>query len=127
MKRRRIVSDNELQLSNSILKELMKIDPEFPLQWARCFHEIALNEGLTLNDVSERTGIAKSSVSRIIAGLSTGKKRYDKNPYDLVKTVPSPTDSRAKEIYLTVKGKTLIDGIKDVIERKTDGSKKTRK
>lgn len=125
-KRRDNVSGNdELQLSNAILKELMKIDPDFPLLRARCFHEIALNEGITLNELAEKTGIAKSSISRIIAGLSSGR-RYDKSAYDLVKTIQHPTDSRSKQIYLTARGKALIDGIKDAIERKkSDGNKKT--
>ena len=120
------MSNNELKVSNALLKELTKIDPEFPLQWARCFHEIAMEEGITLNDVSDRTGIAKTTISRIIAGLSDVQRR-NKSPYGLVKTAPSPMDSRAKEIYLTARGKALVDGIKEIIERNNDGDKKARK
>ena len=102
--------------SNAIIKELMKIDPEFPMQWARCFMEISLNEGLNMYDLVKQTGIAQSSLSRIIGGLGQ-QRRYSKSPYDLIKTKPCPSDRRSRQLYLTVKGRTLIDGISSITER----------
>ena len=53
-----------------LLRELQKIDPEFPLQYAVCLAEIALDEGLSVTDLSNRTGMAISTVSRIVGALS---------------------------------------------------------
>lgn len=107
---------NAVCKSNAIIKELMKIDPEFPMQWARCFMEIALDEGLNIHDLLDRTGISQSALSRIIGGLGE-QRRYAKNPYGLIKAQPSPEDRRMRQLYLTVKGRTLIDGISDIAEQ----------
>jgi hypothetical protein len=40
-----------------LLRELQKIDPEFPLQYALCLAEISANEGLSLTHLSEKTGM----------------------------------------------------------------------
>ncbi|MFK7839089.1 MAG: helix-turn-helix domain-containing protein, partial [Bdellovibrionales bacterium] len=53
-----------------LLRELQKIDPEFPIQYAICLGEITLDEGLSVTQLSNRTGLALSTVSRIVGALS---------------------------------------------------------
>ena len=53
-----------------LLRELQKIDNEFPLQYAVCLSEIALEEGLSLSDLADRTDMPLSTVSRAITALS---------------------------------------------------------
>ncbi len=92
-----------------LLRELQKIDPEFPLQYAICLGEISLNEGLSVTQLSERTGLALSTVSRIVGALSQYRQMGE--PYELVNLEVSKIERRRKEIYLTPKGRTIINTI----------------
>ena len=92
-----------------LLRELQKIDPEFPLQYAVCLAEITLHEGLSVTDLSNRTGLALSTVSRIVGALS--KYRQMGKPYELIDLKMSEASRRTKEIHLTTKGRKIIDSI----------------
>lgn len=99
----------ELATFLALLRELQKIDHEFPLQYAVCFCEIALEEGLSLTALSARTGMPLSTVSRIIGALS--RNRQKGTPYDLIRVRISPAERRKKELYLTKRGRTVADTI----------------
>ncbi len=92
-----------------LLRELQKIDPEFPLQYAVCLAEITLHEGLSVTQLSNRTGLALSTVSRIVGALS--KYRQMGKPYELIDLVTSEKSRRTKELYLTDKGRAVVDNI----------------
>ena len=96
-----------------LLRELQKIDPEFPLQYAVCLAEIALDEGLSITDLSNRTGMAISTVSRIVGALSD--YRQSGQPYQLVALTISKTERRRKHITLTDKGRTAVGNIANLI------------
>ena len=96
-----------------LLRELQKIDAEFPLQYAVCLAEISQAEGLSLTDLSARTGMALSTVSRIIGALS--KNRQKGIPYDLVRIKISAAERRRKELYLTPRGRAVIDSIAEIL------------
>ena len=96
-----------------LLRELQKIDPEFPLQYAVCLGHIALNEGRSVTQLSEETGITLSTVSRIVGALS--KYRQKGAPYELVKVKISETERRRKELYLTAKGRAVINSIAEIL------------
>lgn len=89
-----------------LLRELQKIDPEFPLQYAVCLAEITLDEGLSVTQLSQRTGLALSTVSRIVGALS--KYRQMGAPYELIDLKTSEQSRRTKEIYLTDKGRAVV-------------------
>lgn len=96
-----------------LLRELQKIDAEFPLQYAVCLTEISQEEGLSLTDLSVRTGMALSTVSRIIGALS--KNRQKGTPYNLIRIKISATERRRKELYLTPRGRAVIDSILEIL------------
>jgi DNA-binding MarR family transcriptional regulator len=96
-----------------LLRELQKIDAEFPLQYAVCLAEISQEEGLSLTDLSVRTGMALSTVSRIVGALS--KNRQKGTPYNLIRIKISATERRRKELYLTPRGRAVIDSILEII------------
>ncbi len=96
-----------------LLRELQKIDPEFPLQYAVCLAEISMDEGLSLTQLSNRTGMALSTVSRIVGALS--KHRQKGVPFGLIKVTISPEERRRKELYLTPKGRAVLGSISDII------------
>jgi len=93
----------------NLLRELQKIDPEFPLQYAICLCEITLDEGLSVTELSKKTNLALSTVSRIVGALS--KYRQMGEPYELIDLKTSEKSRRTKEIYLTPKGRNVINGI----------------
>jgi DNA-binding MarR family transcriptional regulator len=97
-----------------LLRELQKIDPEFPLQYAVCLAEISLNEGMSLTHLSERTGMPLSTISRIVGALS--RHRQGGRPYGLVRAVISKTERRRKELYLTAQGRTVMSGIAKILD-----------
>lgn len=96
-----------------LLREVQKIDPEFPLQYAVCLAEIALQDGLSLTQLSEKTGMALSTVSRIIGALS--KHRQKGAPYGLVRVTVSAGERRRKELSLTPKGKAVMGALAEIL------------
>ena len=96
-----------------LLRELQKIDPEFPLQYAICLAEISIHEGISLTALSARTGMPLSTISRIVGALS--KHRQKGAPYGLIRAAISPLERRKKELYLTARGKAVMDSIVDIL------------
>ena len=103
----------EIENFIELLNELQKIDPEFPLQYARCLSEIALNEGLSMTELAEKTGMPLSTISRITASLS--KQRSRGKHYDLLRINVSPTERRKKQIFLNKKGHQVVDNISKIV------------
>ncbi|MEM6812256.1 MAG: helix-turn-helix domain-containing protein [Pseudomonadota bacterium] len=101
---------NKLQKA---LGELTNIDPEFPIQWALVFLTIADNEGAALKDISEETGISMSVMSRTIGALSNARRMG--KPYGIILVKSAKDDRRRKELFLSAKGKRLLDKIKKAL------------
>lgn len=98
----------------SLLRELQKIDPEFPLQYAICLCEIAREEGLSLTTLARRADMPLSTVSRIVGALAQNRQRG--TPYGLVRVALSAAERRKKELYLTAQGHALIGNLTGVID-----------
>lgn len=96
-----------------LLRELQKIDPEFPLQYAICLAEISEDEGLSLTSLAEKTGMALSTVSRIVGALSRHRQKGE--PYGLVKVAISSRERRRKELSLTAKGRAAIAALSRIL------------
>ncbi len=103
------MSIKKLTKLQNVLLELTKIDGEFPLQWALVFIEIVKNEGTSLKDISEETGISMSVMSRTIGALSNYRRMG--KPYGLVLVKFAKDDRRRKELYLSKKGKKLVEAL----------------
>ena len=99
------MSMKKLSKLQAVLTEFTGVDPEFPLQWALVFLEIAQNEGSSLKDIAEETGISMSVMSRTIGALSNYRRMG--KPYGIVVVKPAKDDRRRKELYLSAKGKRL--------------------
>ena len=89
-----------------ILEEFRKIYPDMQMQTASVFVTIALNEGITMKDLGQRTGLAQSSCSRNVALLSEWLK-HNKPGYGLVVAQEDPVERRRKIIHLTPKGQRV--------------------
>ena len=92
------------------LEELINIDPEFPIAWALVFLTIAQNEGSALKDIAEQTGISMSVMSRTIGALSNARRMG--KPYGIVIVKMAKDDRRRKELFLSAKGKRLLEKLK---------------
>ncbi len=103
----------ETALFKTILHDLQNIDPEFPIQYAICLSEIALNEGLSMSELAKKTGMPLSTVSRIASALSRQRKRGPS--YNLIQITISPEEKRKKQIFLTQDGKIIIHNIANKI------------
>ena len=95
-----------IKLQNALL-ELTEIDSEFPIQWAITFLEIAQNEGAALKDIAEETGISMSVMSRTVGALANYRRMG--KPYGIVTVKAAKDDKRRKELFLSAKGKKLLD------------------
>jgi DNA-binding MarR family transcriptional regulator len=98
-----------------LLAQLEQVDSEFPLNYTVCLTHIAMAEGLSLTQLSERTGLALSTVSRIVGALSNF--RQNGRAYELVQQKISPQERRRKELYLTEKGWAVMSGIGAVLSQ----------
>jgi DNA-binding MarR family transcriptional regulator len=106
-------NSKKLKKLQVILQELTAIDPEFPIQWVLVFAEIAMEEGISLKDVADRTGISMSVMSRTIGALSNARRMG--KPYGLVVVKAAKDDRRRKELFLSAKGKKLAEKLDKVV------------
>ncbi len=90
-----------------MIRQLMKIDPELRLNWVMCLYEIAMHEGITPGELAKRMSMPNTSLSAIIGVL--GDKGRGKTPYGLITTRTMKHDRRSHQLYLTDKGRTLIE------------------
>ncbi|HNQ92305.1 MAG TPA: winged helix-turn-helix transcriptional regulator, partial [Alphaproteobacteria bacterium] len=81
--------------------------------YAICLSEIARNEGCSLTDLSEKTGLALSTVSRIVGALSSYRQKGI--PYEFITMKISETERRKKELFLTDKGREALNNILAVL------------
>lgn len=105
--------NKKLKKLQTILQELIAIDPEFPIQWVTVFAEIAAEEGISLKDISDRTGISMSVMSRTIGALSNARRMG--KPYGLIVVKLAKDDRRRKELFLSAKGKKLVERLEKAI------------
>lgn len=78
-------------------------NPEIPAQQIAVFLIVAMNEGCSLADITERLGMASSTTSRSVDALSK-LHRLGKPGLDLVEKRIDPMDRRKKTHHLTPKG-----------------------
>ena len=84
-----------------------EIDAQLPAQLLHSLLEVALQPGLTMQELSERTGLSQSSCSRNMAAL--GKwHRLGVPGHNLVETVDDPTDRRRKVMLLNARGRERV-------------------
>lgn len=103
----------ELEIFSELLKELLKIDNEFPLQYAICLSHIAQNQGLSLTHLSEQTNMPLSTVSRIVGALS--RKRQKGLPFNLIRVEINQNERRKKQLYLTKRGENVIQSLESIL------------
>ncbi|MBD8687068.1 MULTISPECIES: MarR family winged helix-turn-helix transcriptional regulator [unclassified Rhizobium] len=90
-----------------VINMLRTLSPDMPMQQADILFQVVLHPGLTMAELSKRTGLSQSSVSRNIQALSKFH-RLGKPGLDLVDVVIDPRESRRRLIFLTASGKAFV-------------------
>lgn len=98
-----------------ILRRIQKVDPEFPIQYAICLIEISQDEGCSITQLAEKSGMSLSTVSRTVGALSDYRQLGQ--PYKFVEVRISPVERRRKELYMTELGKKTLKDFLAPIEK----------
>jgi DNA-binding MarR family transcriptional regulator len=82
---------------------------------------VAQEQGISQPDLAMIMGIPQATVSRNVLKLSekfvqNAKGDWRQTGYDLVETRPDPYETRRHAVYLTKKGKQVINALKKSIE-----------
>lgn len=103
------------ELFLELIRRIQKVDAEFPIQYAMCLTEISLEEGCSVTRLAERTGLALSTVSRIVGALSDYRQRGE--PFGFIDVRVAKADPRRRELFLTPLGKTTLASFLEPIEK----------
>lgn len=91
-----------------IMSILRDLDADMPINQATCFCWIVLNEGRTQVELRQDLEMASSTSSRSLAALSK-VHRLGKPGLDLIEWVENPEDRRAKLLFLSTRGRRLVE------------------
>lgn len=97
-----------------VLEQFRELDSEMQMPQAVTLLTIALNEGISLSDLTEKTAQATSSASRNVASLSL-VHRKGKPGHGLVLNREDPVERRRKQHVLTAKGKAFIRKLLEIV------------
>jgi DNA-binding MarR family transcriptional regulator len=81
-----------------------------PLQYVRAFLLVAMDEGKGVSTYAQRAGVSNSVMSRHLLDIGE-RNRYMEEGFGLVFSKPNPSNLRESCIYLTPKGKTVVEQI----------------
>lgn len=107
--------DDERAAANSLLSAVVaftEVRGKMPLQYLATFLLVAIREGQSVNDYARQAGVHKNVMSRQIIDLSV-KSRHQETPngLGLLTSQPSSESLRQHEVYLTPKGRSLMQKI----------------
>lgn len=108
-------SDSNRRLFRSlhrVLGRMRDLDKDMPVQQSVVLTWVALNEGESQRKLREDLDMPSSTTSRNLAALSK-IHRLGKAGLGLIELQESPEDRRVKLLYLTPKGRQLIERMID--------------
>jgi DNA-binding MarR family transcriptional regulator len=76
---------------------------------------VSQEEGISITHLAEKSGLALSTVSRIVGALSDYRQLGQ--PYGFIEVKVSPQERRRKELYLTNLGKSSLKEILHPLEK----------
>lgn len=94
----------ELNSAMKILSALREDDEQMQMQTAQVFIAIAMQPGITAQQIGEQVGLSQSSVSRNTAALGEWH-RFGKPGLDWIEAVADPRERRRRIHFLTIKGR----------------------
>lgn len=100
------VSASQINKSLNVIEAFRRIDSNMPIAQVSFFLNAAKNEGLSLTDLADMSGILLANASRYIVTLSNGK--LGEKGLDLLDYYENPVNRRQKLVVLTEKGRKLV-------------------
>lgn len=106
-----------------VMRIFRTVDPEMQLLYAAVFLEIASRhpKPYPMAELQETFGVSRATISRAHVYLSNYviKQTVDRrNGYGLIRSETNPENRRCLDLYLTTKGKTVLEQVTAAIERK---------
>jgi len=95
-----------LRKAAQIIEQFRAIDSDMSIQTAATLLGVAIMEGTSLREMSDKLGIANSTASRCVSLLSKYHRMRQKG-LDMVSNEIDPMERRRKIISLTAKGKAF--------------------
>jgi DNA-binding MarR family transcriptional regulator len=93
-----------------ILSAFQEYNPTMPIQMAASFLLVAKNEGKSLRELCQLSGVAQSTMSRHLLDLGERNRRFGEG-LGLVRGDIDPMELRRKQFSLTAKGRRLFDAL----------------
>lgn len=100
------------------LRELLSVLDMFttkratmPIQYIRMFLLVALEEGLSVNELSKRSGLAQSVTSRHLLDIGEATSRIDGEGFNWVEHRENPENLKQRQITLTDEGKGFLQKV----------------
>lgn len=109
------MNTRNLNILKNMLTTLRAEAPELPIQQLQIFVAVALNEGTTARALERPTGMTQASIGRNVNALC----RYaggGREGLGWLETRVDPRDLRAKPLYLTDKGREVLDKVMTCME-----------
>jgi DNA-binding MarR family transcriptional regulator len=88
------------------------------VNYVLAFLRVAVEEGLSANDYTRKSGVAQSVMSRHLLDLGQQDRYRERSP-GLVESKPSPASLRVWEVTLTAKGRILASTIARILWRES--------
>ncbi len=92
------------------LEPFTAVYPIMPLQQAKTFLLVAMEEGLGVGDYARKAGANPAVMTRHMLDLGEMNRRHEPG-LGLVYTRPNPMNRRQHQVYLTPKGTALAHAI----------------
>ena len=89
------------------LKALRRAAPRISVNEMMVFAAVCEQEGLTVQALAQRTGLAQSTTSRSLRALGSQAGAAAKGGADLVEAFLNPADGRSRLVRLTERGRSL--------------------
>lgn len=98
----------------NIVEEFRKLDTEMQMQTAMTFLLVAKNEGCTVKEVGEWLGLSGAASSRNVAALSEWHRK-GRPGHNLVVSKTDLDDRRARKLFLTPKGRAVLNTLSEQV------------
>ena len=106
----RAAQERKVQDILDIIGAFQFYNPTMPIQMAASFLLVAKNEGKTLRELCDLSGVAQSTMSRHLLDLGECNRRFGEG-LKLVRGVVDPMELRRKQFYLTATGRRRERGV----------------
>lgn len=102
------VEERKAQQILELFGAFQAYNPTMPIQMAASFLLVAKNEGKSLRELCDISGVTQSTMSRHLLDLGERNRRFGEG-LGLVQGRIDPMELRRKQFYLTPKGRKLFE------------------